>query len=162
MVTNSTSPNIAVISALTNPCLRYTDSGHPRRILFLTRSSFFFLTVKLWNYLLHNRVILRVKKTAIAIKWTIEWSDMIFKMFTFAFSAKLFHDSDIHFRSLWPWPLIHITNFNRVRASAVSNHAAKTASKRRIWNCVHRNTAGQTDRHTHIHTYTHRQTDVNI
>ena len=57
-----------------------------------------------------------------------------------------------------------VTNFNRVRASAVSNHLVKTASKSVHpfgWNFVHKKTVDtQTDRHTHRHT--HRQTAVKI
>ena len=53
-----------------------------------------------------------------------------------------------------------VTNLNRVRASAISNYLAKTASKRRIRSAGilftrsagHTNT--QTDRHTHTHTHT--------
>ena len=53
---------------------------------------------------------------------------------------------------LWP----KVTKFNRVRASARSNHLAKTASKSVHpfgWNFVHKKCR------THRHTHTHRHTD---
>ena len=56
---------------------------------------------------------------------------------------------------LWP----KVTNFNRVWASAVSNHLAKTTSKSVHpfgWNFVH---CSLTDRQTHTHT--HKQTNCN-
>ena len=71
-------------------------------------------------------------------------------------------------RELWKkWILSHcdldlwpkVTNFNRVRASVVSNHLAITASISVHpfgWNFVHKLRAGQTDTHTQ------RQTAVKI
>ena len=82
----------------------------------------------------------------------------IFFLFFFFF---FFNHSDVHFRSLWTWPLTQFSKFNRVRASALSSHLAKNASKSVHpfdWNFVHKNSAGQTDRHTH--TQTDRQTEV--
>ena len=60
---------------------------------------------------------------------------------------------------LWP----KVTNFNKVRASVVSNNLAKTVSKsvhQFGWNFVHKK-SGHTDRHTHRHTdiQTHTQTN---
>ena len=55
-----------------------------------------------------------------------------------------------------------VTNFNRVRASAVSNHLVKTASKSVYpfgWNFVHKKTV---DTHTQTDRHTHRQTAVKI
>ena len=53
-----------------------------------------------------------------------------------------------------------LCNFNRVWASAISSHLAKTASKSVHplgWNFVHKQsrTDRQTNRHTHTHTHTH-------
>ena len=55
---------------------------------------------------------------------------------------------------LWP----KVTNFNRVRASMLSNRLAKTVSKSVHpfgWNFVHK----QSWTHTHTHTDTHTQTN---
>ena len=64
-----------------------------------------------------------------AITFPIEWWDLISKMSRYEFLAIFFHHLYIHFRSLdldlWP----KVTNFNKVWASANSNHLAKTASK---------------------------------
>ena len=71
---------------------------------------------------------------------------IFFVIFTYIFGHR---DLD-----LWP----KVTNFNRVRASVVSNHLAKTASKSVHpfgWNFVHKNSG-----HTHTHTHTHRHTDT--
>ena len=95
--------------------------------------------------------------TMTAIKFQMEWWDLISKMSRFEFLAYFFHHFCIHFRSPWPWP--KVSNFNKVWASTVSNHLVKTASKsvhRFGWNFVHKNSAGQTDRQTH------RQTAVKI
>ena len=57
---------------------------------------------------------------------------------------------------LWP----KVINFDRVRASGISNHLAKTASKSVYpfgWNFVHKK-SGHTDGQTH----TQRQTEVKI
>ena len=54
-------------------------------------------------------------------------------------------------------------NFNRVRASAVSNHLAKTASKSVHpfgWNFVQKK-SGHTDTHTQTHRHTDTQTNCN-
>ena len=51
---------------------------------------------------------------------------------------------------LWP----KVTNFNRVRASVLSNRSVKTASKSVHpfgWNCVHKQSQTQTYTHTHTH-----------
>ena len=60
-----------------------------------------------------------------------------------------------HFdHDLWP----KVTNFNKVRASVLSNHLAKTASKSVHpfgWNFVHK----KCRTHTHTDTQTHRHTD---
>ena len=73
-------------------------------------------------------------------------------------------------RDLDLWP--KVTKFNRVRASAISNHWAKTASKSVHpfgWNFVHKNsghtdtqTHRQTDRQTHTHTDTQTNWSENI
>ena len=66
---------------------------------------------------------------------------IFFIIFTYIFGHRVL--------DLWP----KVTNFNRVRASAVSNHLAKTASKSIHpfgWNFVHKNSG---------HTHTHRHTD---
>ena len=57
---------------------------------------------------------------------------------------------------LWP----KVTNFNRARASAVSNHLAKIASKSVHlfgWNFVHK----QSQTHTHIHTQINCSENIN-
>ena len=49
----------------------------------------------------------------------------------------------------------NVTNFKRVRDSAVNSHLTKTASKSVHpigWNLFYKNTAGQTDRHKHTET----------
>ena len=59
---------------------------------------------------------------------------------------------------LWP----KVTKFNRVWASAGSNHIAKTASKSVHpfgWNFVHKKF--RTHRHTHTHTHRHTDTQTN-
>ena len=55
---------------------------------------------------------------------------------------------------LWP----KVTKFNRVRAGAISNHLAKTASKSVHpfgLNFVHKKCRTDTHTHTHTHTQTH-------
>ena len=64
----------------------------------------------------------------------------------------IFCHSDL---DLWP----KVTNFNRIWASVLKNHLAKTASKSVHpfgWNFVHQNSAG----HTHTDRQTDRQTDT--
>ena len=59
-------------------------------------------------------------------------------------------------RDLDFWPMV--TNFNQVRASVVSNHLAKTASKLMHpfgWKFVYKHS----HTHTHTHTHTDRHTD---
>ena len=84
---------------------------------------------------------------------------MNFWRFFFIIFRYIFCHSDLD-----PWP--KVTNFNRVRASAISNYLAKSSSKlvhSFEWNFVHKKRAGHTDRqtdtHTHTDTQTHRYTD---
>ena len=57
----------------------------------------------------------------------------------------------MNFESLWHWPLTpKVTNFNRIRASVLSNHLAKTAFKSVHpfgWNFVHK----QSRKHRQTH-----------
>ena len=62
---------------------------------------------------------------------------------------------------LWP----KVTNFNRVWASAVSNHLAKTASKSVLpfgWKFVHKKCPTHRQTHTHRHTDTQTNWSENI
>ena len=96
-------------------------------------------------------VIFGIKMTA--IKFPIDRWDLISKMLRFEFLANFFHHFTYIFGhgdlDLWR----KVTNFNRVWASVLSSHLAKTASKSVHpfgWNFVHKKRTG----------HTHRQTDT--
>ena len=136
----------------------FRASSHPRRI-FLVRSTFLkFFIDNFWNYLLCNMVMFGIKMTA--IKFPIEWWDLISKISRFEFLANFFiiftHIFGHRDLDLWP----KVTKFNRVRVSVISNHLAKTASISVHpfgLNFVHKNsghTDTQTDRQTDRHTHT--------
>ena len=79
--------------------------------------------------------------------WLQKYSDLNFWQIFFIIFTNIFGHCDL---DLWP----KVTNFDRVRASVVSSHLAKTASKSMHpfgWNFVHKN-SGHTDRHTDTQT----------
>ena len=123
---------------------------------------FLFFIDNFWDNLFCNMVIFGIKITA--IKFPIEGWDLTSKMSRFEILANFFIIYTYIFghRDLDLWP--KVTNFNRVRASVVSNHLAKTASKSVHsfrWNFVHKK-SGHTDRHTHTHTDTQTNCNENI
>ena len=67
--------------------------------------SFFFID-NFYDYLFCNMVIFGIKMTA--IKFPIEWWDLISKMLRFEFLVNFFHHFYIHIWSPWPWPLTQI------------------------------------------------------
>ena len=98
-------------------------------------------------------VIFGIKMTA--IKFPIERWDLISKMCRFEFLANFFFIIFTYIfghRDLDIWP--KVTKFNRVRASVISNHLAKTASK-----SVHPFGWNLFTRIPDTHTQTHRHTD---
>ena len=102
-------------------------------------------------------VIFGIKMTA--IKFPIEWWGLILKCLDMNFWRIFFiiFTYIIGHRELDLWP--RVTNFNRVRASVLSNHLAKTASKSVHpfgWNFVHKNSG-----HTHTQRHTDTQTNCN-
>ena len=61
------------------------------------------------------------------------------------------YEGKMDIMSLWPWPLTKFTNFNWVRATAVSNYLAKTASKS-LWRFDRHFVLKRTVRQTHTET----------
>ena len=123
-------------------------SSHPRRIFFNQKHFFHFFKLQIFRSisLQYGHIWYENKGNEMfyqsirfIIKNIYNW---IFSDFFFIIFRYIFCHSDL---DLWH----KVTNFNRVRGSAISNYLAKTAFKLVHsfgWNFVHRHTHNKTDK----------------